>query len=57
MIDKSLSRQILIKKLFNEFETDKNLIKQNLMLQMDTIVLEAKNEFETATLTISIKKK
>ena len=47
----------LIDKLFNEFEKDKDTIKQNLLMALDTIVLESSNEYGKLTLTIKYERK
>jgi hypothetical protein len=49
-------REDLINKLLNEFDKDKELIKKNLLLAMDKILLETNNEYEKIRLTIEITK-
>lgn len=50
-------KQELINRLFDEFDKDKEVIKQNLMQVMETIVLEARTQYETLTMTIKYEKK
>lgn len=50
-------RKELIEIIFNEFETDKEIIKKNLLFVMDTILLEASNDNEKITLQIKIERK
>ena len=47
----------LIDKLFNEFEQDKERIKQNLLQFIDVIHLTTEDEYNTVELTIKIENK
>lgn len=47
----------LINKLFNEFEQDKERIKQNLLQFIDVIHLTTEDEYNTIELTIKIEQK
>lgn len=51
-----MTRKELIDKLIDEFEKDKEVIKQNMLLAMDTIYLETKDNFEKITLQIKIER-
>lgn len=46
----------LIKKLFDKFDKDKNIIKLNLIQAMDYIILEAHDKEGRLTMTIEYKK-
>ena len=50
-------REKLINKLFNEFEHDKEIIKKNLLMAMNTILLETTNDYEKIKLQIKIERK
>lgn len=50
-------RKELIEVLLNEFEKDKKVIVQNLLMAMNEIMLEASNEYEKSILTIKIERK
>lgn len=45
-------KQELIKALFEEFDNDKETIKNNLLQVMDTIILKAKDKYGSLTMTI-----
>ena len=47
----------LIKVLFEEFEKDKDIIKENLMKVMEIITLETKDDYGTLTMTIKYERK
>lgn len=47
----------LIKTLFNEFTKDKKLIARNLMMALETIILEASNDYGKLTMTIKYERK
>lgn len=49
-------RKELVTKLIETFEEDKDVIIRNLLEVMSVIVLEAKNEYEKATLTIKLER-
>jgi len=46
-------KEKLIDKLFEEFEKDKETIKNNLLETMNVIILQANNEFSNIKLMIS----
>ena len=46
----------LIDKLFNEFERDKKVIAKNLIMVMNTIILEAKDEFGKVKMIITYER-
>ncbi len=46
----------LIDKLFEEFEKDKEIIKENLLKVMEVVVLETKDEYKTATIEIKVRR-
>ena len=50
-------KQELIKKIFNEFEKDKKLIKSNLLETMDIIILEVKDKYGKITMTIKYERR
>jgi hypothetical protein len=47
----------LIKRLFDEFDKDKELIARNLMEVLETIILETKDDYGTLTMTIKYERK
>lgn len=47
----------LIKVLFEEFEKDKDIIKENLMKVMEIITLEAEDEYGTLKMTVEYERK
>ena len=47
-------KEELIEKLFNEFEKNKEKIKQNLLTSMDVIVLQAKDDFSNEGIRLVI---
>ena len=47
----------LIKVLFEEFENDKDIIKENLMKVMEIITLETEDEYGTLKMTIEYERK
>ena len=47
----------LIKRLFDEFDKDKELIERNLMEVLETIILETKDDYGTLTMTIKYERK
>lgn len=47
----------LIKVLFEEFEKDKDIIKENLMKVMEIITLETEDEYGTLKMTIEYERK
>lgn len=49
-------KQELIKKLFDEFEKDKEVIKNNLLQAMDTVMLETKDKYGKITMTIKYER-
>lgn len=49
-------REELINKLFDEFEKDKETIKKNLLVAMDSITLNASNKYEKVTLSIKMER-
>jgi hypothetical protein len=47
----------LIDKLFKQFEQDQKIIKKNLMLVLDKIILETSDEYGKVTMTIQYERK
>lgn len=50
-------RKELIERLLKEFDKDREVIINNLLLALEEIVLEASNEYEKIILNIKIKRK
>lgn len=49
-------KEKLINQLFAEFEYDKDIIKENLLKVMDTILLSTSDDYGKLTLTIKYEK-
>lgn len=50
-------KEKLINQLFAEFEYDKDIIKENLLKVMNTIILETKDDYGTLTMIIKYERK
>ena len=49
-------KEKLLNKLFEEFDKDKQVIKQNLLQVMDVIMLETNDEFGKVTMIIKYER-
>lgn len=49
-------RSDLIDKIYNEFDKDREIIKQNLIMAMDSIYMTTKDEYNTIILEIRIER-